>query len=179
EDHWHRKLRRQSRRFFLRFGHPYVAIFLSHHAQHCRKRRPVTLRLLQGHANRLDAIEIGPPAKVFVSLAPVRQIRQFGGREREFLGQRDRLRSDLVTDLSERGFDRHARFDANQEQVKGVGENPFDRQLAAFDLVLKQQERQLHADVGGKNADAELDRRRLIELENHKQVDQRKQETCD
>ena len=35
----------------------------------------------------------------------------------------------------------------------------------------------LHADIGGGEANADLDRRRLVELEHHEQVEQREQRT--
>ena len=89
------------------------------------------------------------------------------------------MRPDLVADLPERGLDRHAELNADQQQIERVGESALDRQLAALDLVLQQHQRQLHADIGGGDTDADLDHRRLIKLENDEQIYDREQEQRD
>src|SRR4029077_12231249 len=179
ENHRHGELRRQSGRLFLGFRHTHVAVFLRHHTQHGSERRAVALGLLQGHADRFHAIEIRPLREILVGLAPVGQIGQFGGCQGELFRERDRLGTDFVTDFPEGCLDRHARFDADQEQVERVRESPFDGQLTSRDLVLEQHERQLHADIGRANTDTELDRGRLIKFEQDKQVDQGEQKAHD
>src|SRR5262249_25216202 len=62
----------------LGFGHAHVAIFLCHDPHRLRHRRAVALGLLQRHADRLHALDVGALGKVFVSLAAVLQIGQFG-----------------------------------------------------------------------------------------------------
>ena len=84
--------------------------------------RAVALRLLQGHAHRLDALEIGALGEVLVGLAAVLQIGQLGGGQRQLLGERDRLRADLGRHPLKRGLDRHAGFDADQQQIERVRE---------------------------------------------------------
>ena len=37
---------------------------------------------------------------------------------------------DLEADLAERGFDRHAGFDADQQQIERIGKGALDRELA-------------------------------------------------
>ena len=56
------------------------------------ERRAVAFRLLQGEADRLHALEPGALGEVFIGDLAVLQIGQFGRGQREFLGQRDRLR---------------------------------------------------------------------------------------
>ena len=134
----------------LGLRHAHVAVFLRHHAQRLAERRAVALGLLQRHADRLHAFEIGALGEVLVGDLAVLQIGQFRGGEGELLGQRNRLRADLLADLAECRLDRHAGLDADQQQVERVRESAADRQLALLDLVLQEDERQLHADEGGE-----------------------------
>ena len=55
----------------LGFGHAHVAVFLRHHAQRLGERRAVTFGLLERHADRLHAVEIGALGQVLVGLAAV------------------------------------------------------------------------------------------------------------
>ncbi len=50
--------------------------------------------------------------------------------------------------------------------------------MPALDFVLQQHQRQLHADIGRADTGTDLDQCRLIEFENHEQIEQRKQKTC-
>src|SRR5690606_18833670 len=52
-----------------------------------------------------------------------------------------------------------------------IGECTLDRQLPLADGVLEEQHRGLHAEPGGQNADADLDRHRLLEIENHEDIE--------
>jgi len=74
--------------------------------------------------------------QIVESLAAVGQIGQFGGGQRQFLGQFRRLAADLGGDAGEGGFDRHARFHADQHKVERVGKRLHDRLLAALDHVV-------------------------------------------
>ena len=79
----------------LGLRHAHVAVFLRHHAQRLAERRAVALGLLQRHADRLDAVEVGALGEVLVGLPAVLQIGQLGGGQRQLFGERDRLRADL------------------------------------------------------------------------------------
>jgi hypothetical protein len=70
-------------------------------------------------------------------------------------------------------FDRHARFGANQQQVEGVGERPLELLLALDRLVAEEELGRLDAEVTGGDRDADLDRDRLIPLEDREQIDRR------
>ena len=109
----------------------------------CAERRAVALGLDAAPTQTdLHAFEAGALGEVLVGLPAVRQVGQFGGGQRQFLGERDRLRADLLADPLERGLDRHAGFDADQQQVERVREGALDRQLALRDLVLEEEVRQ-------------------------------------
>ncbi len=110
--------------FFSASDHAHVTVLLRHDTQGLAERSAVALGLLQRHADRLDAVKIGAPGEVFVSLAAILQVGQFGGSERQLLGERHRLRADFLADLPEGRLDRHAGFDADQQQVERVGERP-------------------------------------------------------
>jgi hypothetical protein len=75
--------------------------------------------------------------------------------------------------LAESGFDRHAGFDADEQQVERVREGPLDRSVATRDLVLHEQHRQVHAEIGGREAHTDLDRGRLIDFEEDEDIEQR------
>ena len=147
--------------------------FLRHHAQRLRQRRAVALRLLQRHADRLHAFQIGALGQVFIGHLAVLEVGQFGGGKRQFFRQRDRLRADFPADPFERRLDRHAGFDADQQQVERIRKRALDRELALGDAVLQEEIRRLHAGVGGGEADSDLDHRRLVELEHDEQIEQR------
>ena len=100
------------------------------HPQGGAERRAVALRLLQRQADGLHAFEAGALREILVGLAAIRQIGQFRRRQRHLLGERDRLRADLFADLAERRLDRHAGFDADQQQVERIGKRPLDRESA-------------------------------------------------
>ena len=106
----------------FRLRHAHVAIFLRQHPHGGAERRAVALRLLQGEANRLHAFQPDALRQVVVSLPAIRQIRQFGGRQRELFGKLDRLRADFVADFLKRRLDRHSGFDADQQQIERVRE---------------------------------------------------------
>src|SRR5262249_53588482 len=59
QDHRHSQLGRQAGGLLFRFRHAHVAILLRHHAQGLCHRRAVALRLLQRHADRFHAVQIG------------------------------------------------------------------------------------------------------------------------
>ena len=80
---------------------------------------------------------------------------------------------DFGGDLAEGDFDRHAGLDADQQQVECVGKGALDRELALADGVLQEQHRRLQPEIGGADADAELDRQRLVHLRDHEHVESR------
>ena len=59
------------------------------------------------------------------------------------------------------------------------GKCALDRGLAPLDLVLQVEIRAQHAEIGGADADAELDQGRLIELDDDENVKQRQQQHGD
>jgi hypothetical protein len=69
---------------------------------------------LQGETHGVDAFEADAMCQILISLAAIREIRQFGGDQREFLGKLHRLRADFLADLAEGRLDRHAGFHADQ-----------------------------------------------------------------
>ena len=110
QDHRHGELGRQPGGLLLGLRHAHIAVFLRHHAQRLGERRAVALGLLQSHADRLHAVEIGAFGEVLVGGLAVLQIGQFGGGQRQLFRQRDRLRADFRADPLERRLDRHARI---------------------------------------------------------------------
>ena len=68
QDHRHGELGRQRGGLLLGFRHAHVAVLLRHHAQRLAERRAVALRLLQRHADRLHAVEIGALGEILVGL---------------------------------------------------------------------------------------------------------------
>ena len=124
-------------------------VFLRHHAQRLRQRRAVALGLLQRHAHRLDAVEIGALGEVLVGLPAVLQVGQFRRGQRQFLGQRDRLAADLLADPLERRLDRHAGFDADQQQVERIGKRALDRHCRRAILFFMNSSGSVHAEIGG------------------------------
>ena len=128
QDHRHGQLRRQAGGLLLGFRHAHVAVFLRHHAQRLPERRAVALRLLQRHADRFHAVEVGALGEVLVGLLAILQVGQLGGGQRQLLGQRDRLRADLAREtFLKAGLDRHAGFDADQQQVERIRKRALDR----------------------------------------------------
>ena len=114
--------------------------------------------------------------EVLVGDLAVLQIGQLGRGQGELLGQRDRLAADFVATLPERHFDRHAGFDADQQQVERVGKGALDRELALGDRVLEEQHRAPEAEIGRADADADLDRHRLLHMRDQEEVDDRADE---
>jgi hypothetical protein len=115
------------------------------------------------HADRLDALEIGADGEVLIGLTTILQIGELGGRQRQLLGERDRLRPDLGRHPLEPGLDRHAGFHADQQQVERVREGAPDRKLAMLDAVLEEQARHVHAQIGGGETNSHLYHRGLVE----------------
>ena len=63
-------------------------------------------------------------------------------------------------------------LDANQQQVERIGEGAPDGQLPARDLVLDEQQGHVHAEIGGADAEPQLDDGGLIELDHEEHVEQ-------
>jgi hypothetical protein len=128
---------------------------------------------MQRHAHRFHAVEVGALRQVLVGVPAILQIGKLGGRQRQLLGEGDRLRADRLGHLAEARFDRHAGFDADQQQVERVGKRAPDRKLAARDLVLHEQAGQVHAEIRGGEAHPDLDHRRLADVEDDEKIEQR------
>jgi hypothetical protein len=73
-----------------------------------RHRSAVTFGLDQRLRHRLDRFEAGAAGQVVVGLLALREVGEFRIGQDQFLGQRDRLSADLIRDLADRRFDRHA-----------------------------------------------------------------------
>ena len=82
-------------------------------------------------------------------------------------------------DLAERRLDRHAGFDADQQQVERIGEGALDLELALGDHVLEEQHRRLQAEIGRADADADLDRHRLLHVRDQEDIEGRADEQHD
>ncbi|MNN88323.1 hypothetical protein D3C81_2059940 [compost metagenome] len=70
---------------------------------------------------------IGPLGHALIGHAAFGQIAELSGQQAEFLGQFDRLAADLLADLLDRRLDRHAGFNADQQQVQRVRKGRHDR----------------------------------------------------
>jgi hypothetical protein len=55
----------------------------------------------------------------------------------------DRLGDDFSAYLAECNFDRHAGFDADQQEIERIGKGSLDRELAFRDCVFEKQHRRL------------------------------------
>ena len=64
---------------------------------------------------------IGSACKTLIGHATLGQIRQFCGQKGQFFGQFDGRGANFLADLGDGGLNRHAAFDADQQQVQTVG----------------------------------------------------------
>ncbi len=88
-------------------------------------------------------------------------------------------RHDLDADLAERGFDRHAGLDADQQQIERIGKCAPDRELALRDRVLQEQHRRLQSEIGRGDAHADLHRHRFFHVRDHEHIQHRPDEEQD
>ena len=70
-------------------------------------------------------------------------------------------------------FERHAGFDADQQQVERIGKRAADRGLPALDAVVDEEVRKLHSEPGRADADQELQGPGDVELDHQEHIDQR------
>src|SRR5579884_2406224 len=66
-------------------------------------------------------------AQILIGCTPVWKKGQFGSRQGQLLGQRNRLGSDLLLNFSEGMLNRHSSLDANQQKVESVATCAADR----------------------------------------------------
>ena len=177
QDHRHGQLRRQRRGLLLGRVHAHVAAFGGEHAQRMRHRRAVAFRLDQRLRDRFHRFQAGAVGEVLIGLAALLKVRQLGVGEHELLRQIDGLHADLVGDAAQRGFDRHARFHADQQQVERVGPRHLDRLLALRRPVGDVENRQVEPGIGAGDADEHAHQERLFgETAEHHDIDQRQRE---
>lgn len=101
QDHRHGQLGGQRGSLALGFLHAHFAVFCGGDAQSLAHRRAVFLGLIQRRRDGLDALMAAAFGQIVESLAAVGQIGQFGGGQRQFLGQLGGLGADFGSDLGE------------------------------------------------------------------------------
>ena len=159
QDHRHGELGRQRGGLLLGFRHAHVAVFLRHHAQRLAERRAVALGLLQRDADRLARLRgrcawrgsrrpcCGPAGRTArrSSASAPRRAGSTASRS-----PRDTLRNAASIDMP----------DSTQISSRSSASGKARRidSWRFWILFLRKMPRQLHADIGGEQADAELDR---------------------